>query len=296
MRESLLKNTVKTCCGIFCLLIAVHAFEAIVLRMDETFFGENFINKLFGILILWLTLRTLRWKWRDVGFTGEGLRRGIARGFSLAAAVFAVAYAVEVILLKAQGSTVRVGFFTMGFSLTGETEIHRGVGFILMCVFFNIVNVVMEEGTFRGLFYEIIRTDHPAKAALLIQALLFGIWHVVTPLHNLIDGDIDLVGFVGLSVGYIVLAGIMGIKWSLMYRMTGNLYAGMADHFFNNCIATNLLHLSTQSGTDEWMIVRVLIAQLLSFAIVAAVWTRWKKQNADQTKEDETCNPLSPLS
>ena len=150
-----------------------------------------------------------------------------------------------------------------------------------MCVFFNVINVVMEEGTFRGLFYEIIRTDHPVKTAVLIQALLFGIWHVITPLHNLIDGDIDLVGFVGLSVGYIILAGIMGIKWSLMYRMTGNLYAGMADHFFNNCIATNLLHLSTESGTDEWMIVRVLIAQLLSFTVVVAFWTRWKKQKTD---------------
>ena len=288
MRESLLKNTVKTCCAIFCLLIAVHAFEAVVLQMDETFFGENFINKLFGIFILWLTLRMMQWKWRDIGFRGEGLGRGIARGFSLAAAVFAVAYAVEGIVLKAQGNTVRVGFFTMGFSLTGEAEIHRGVGFILMCVFFNVVNVVMEEGTFRGLFYEIIRTDHAAKAAALIQALLFGIWHVVTPLHNLIDGDIDFVGFIGLSVGYILLAGIMGIKWSLMYRMTGNLYAGMADHFFNNCIATNLLHLSTESGTDEWMIVRVLIAQLLSFAVVVAFWMRWKKQSTDHTKEDET--------
>lgn len=281
MRASLLKNTVKTCCGIFCLLIAVHALEAIVLRMDETVFGENFINKLFGILVLWLTLRALRWTWRDIGFAGEGLGRGVARGFSLAAVVFAVAYAVEVMVLKAQGHTVRVGFFTMGFSLTGEAEIHRGVGFLLMCVFFNVVNVVMEEGVFRGLFYGILRTDHAARAAVLIQALLFGIWHVVTPLHNLIDGDIGLVGFMGLSVGYIVLAGIMGIKWSLLYRMTGNLYAGMADHFFNNCVATNLLHLTTESGTDEWMIVRVLIAQLLSFAVVVAYWMRRKKRSAD---------------
>lgn len=53
MRESILKNTVKSCCMIFCVLIAVHAFEAIVLRMDETFFGENFINKLFGIFVIW---------------------------------------------------------------------------------------------------------------------------------------------------------------------------------------------------------------------------------------------------
>ncbi len=278
MRESILKNTVKSCCMIFCVLIAVHAFEAIVLRMDETFFGENFINKLFGIFVIWFVLKTLQWKWSDIGFTVNRIARSIFWGFSLAAAVFLVAYAIEILILKNQGEQVQIGFFTMGFSLTGTAEIHRGAGFILMCIFFNIINVVMEEGTFRGLFYEIIGTDHPAKTAMLIQALLFGIWHVVTPLHNLIDGDFDLIGFIGLSVGYIILAGIMGIKWALLYRMTGSLYMGMADHFFNNCIATNLLHLTTESGTDELMIVRVLIAQLLSFAIVKIFWKRWKKQ------------------
>lgn len=283
MRESLLKNTVKTCCVIFCLLIAVHAFEAIILRVDETFFAENFINKLFGIFMLWLTLRILQWRWSDIGFMGDRFGRSIVMGFSLAAIVFLVAYIVEGIILKAQGSTVRVGFFTMGFSLTGAAEIHRGIVSILMCVFFNVINVIMEEGTFRGLFYEIIRTDHSTKAAVLIQALLFGIWHVVTPLHNLIDGDIDFFGFIGLSIGYIILAGIMGIKWALMYRMTGSLYAGMADHFFNNCIATNLLHLSTESGTDELMIVRVLIAQLLSFAVVIAFWMKRKKEKKPKT-------------
>ena len=277
MRESILKNTIKSCCVIFCVLIAVHAFEAIVLRTDETFFGENFINKLFGIFVLWLILRVLQWKWSDIGFTRGGLLRNGVLGCSLAAAVFLVAYTVEYLILRSQGETVRLGFFTMGFSLTGASEIHRGIGFILMCVFFNIINVIMEEGTFRGLFYGIIRTDHPAKTAMLIQALLFGIWHIVTPLHNLIDGDLNLVGFIGLSIGYIILAGIMGIKWALMVRMTGSLYAGMADHFFNNCIATNLLHLTTESGTDDLMIIRVLIAQLLSFAIVTGYWTKWKK-------------------
>lgn len=78
-------------------------------------------------------------------------------------------------------------------------------------------------------------------------------------------------------------AGLMGIKWALMYRMTGSLYAGMADHFFNNCIATNLLHLSTESGTDELMIVRVLIAQLLSFAVVIAFWMKRKKEKKPKT-------------
>ena len=50
----------------------------------------------------------------------------------------------------------------------------------------------MEEGTFRGLFYHIAGIDHSMRYALFFQAFLFGVWHIVTPLHNLIDGDIDV--------------------------------------------------------------------------------------------------------
>jgi hypothetical protein len=89
-----------------------------------------------------------------------------------------------------------------------------------------------------------------------------------------IDGDKNAGSFVALSIGYIILSGMMGIKWQLMYRLTWTLYTGMADHFFNNCIATNLLHVITETGTDEMMIIRVMIAQLLSFVAVILVWKR----------------------
>lgn len=274
MKEKLLQNTIKSCLYIFLILIAVHAFEAIVLRMDETFFGENFINKLFGIAVIFVVLKMLEWKWGDIGFARNGFAKSVAIGFALATVFFLVAYAVEIAILSSPSNDVHIGIFTTGFTLTGNPIVHNGIGFILMCVFFNIINVVMEEGTFRGLFYGIVETDHSMKTALLVQAVLFGVWHIVTPLHNLIASDIDVLGFAGLSIGYIVLAGMMGIKWGLMYRMTGSLYAGMADHFFNNCIATNLIHVVSDGNIDEMMIVRILIAQLFSFVVVALLWKR----------------------
>ena len=292
MRNAILKNTGKACCVIFGILLAVHAFEAIVLRMDESFFGENFINKLFGIFVIGTILRILHWKWRGIGFSGSGLFRNIAMGTALAAAAFAAAYAVELLVLKSQGARVRFGFFVTGFSLTGQSVVNRGAGFILMCVCFNIINVIMEEGTFRGLFFGILHTDRSAKTAVLIQALLFGIWHIVTPLHNLIDGEIGIGGFIGLSAGYVILAGLMGIKWAFLYQLTGSLYAGMADHFFNNCIATNLLHLTTESGTDEMMLLRVLIAQMLSFAAVMIIRTKQKKKCRQQSDGDPSQMPV----
>jgi len=280
MGEKIKNKPVAACWIMFAILILVHGFEAIVLRMDETFFGENFINKVFGIVLIFVVLALVKWAPKDIGFTAKNFLRNIGIGFLLAAVVFVVAYGVEVIILKSQGLSVSFGVFITGFSLTGETEVHTGIGFILMCIFFNIVNVVMEEGTFRGLFFELVSAKKSMKTALFFQAFLFGVWHIVTPLHNLIDGDIDAASFIGLGVGYIILAGLMGIKWGLLYKMTGSLYSGMADHFFNNCIATNLLHITTEEGIDDMMIVRVMIAQFLSFGIVLTIWLVRKKKQA----------------
>ena len=278
MRERIRKNTVISCWIIFAILIIVHGFEAIVLRTDETVLGENCINKMFGIVVVFIVLRMLGRKWSDVGFSGSGVVKSILCGLILGMSSFIIAYGAEIIILKTQGHEIGFGIFTTGFSLTGEAEIHRGIGFILMCVLFNIINVIMEEGTFRGLFYNIVAVDHSAKTALFFQAFLFGVWHIVTPLHNLVDGDINVLSFVLLGIGYVILAGMMGIKWGLLYRMTGNLYTGMADHFFNNCIATNLLHVTTETGTDEMMIVRVIMAQLISFVAVLIIWIKKKNK------------------
>ena len=277
MREKIFKNTIISSFILFAILIFVHGFEAIVLRMDETALGENCINKIFGIVVVFILLRIIGWKNEEIGFTKSGFIKNVCLGFLLAIASFSISYAIECMILKSKGSSIKFGIFTTGFSLTGEAEVHTGISFILLCIFFNIINVIMEEGTFRGLFDKIVCVDHSAKCALLFQAALFGIWHIVTPLHNLIDGDINVASFIGLSIGYIILAGMMGIKWGLLKKMTGSLYAGMADHFFNNCIATNLLHVSTECGVDEMMIVRVMIAQLLSFIFVIVLWKKYSK-------------------
>ena len=237
---------VLSCCLIFLLLLSVHSAEALLIRTDETVFGENFINKLFGILVLSLALRHLHWSWEKIGFAKRGVMRNMGRGFLLAGLSFLLAYGAEFL--------------------------------IALCVFFNLINVIMEEGCFRGLFLNLVEERHSARFALLFQALLFGLWHLVTPLRNLLDGDMDVMSFVALSIGYIILAGLMGIKWGLLYRMTGSLYAGMADHFFNNCIATNLLHVCTVSGVDEWLLLRVLTAQLFSFALVLLLWRRHRNK------------------
>lgn len=137
-----------------------------------------------------------------------------------------------------------------------------------MCIGFNVINVWMEEGLFRGFYITYIGKNHSEKIALYVAALLFGLWHLVTPFRSLLDGEMNAGVFLIMSIGYIVLSGMMGIKWGLLYQFSGTIWIGLADHFFNNCVVTNLLHVVTNNGVDDLQIIRVMIGELTSFIAV----------------------------
>lgn len=79
------------------------------------------------------------------------------------------------------------------------------------------------------------------------------------PLQLLINGEINATSFILMTLGYIVLSGIMSLKWSLLFKMTGSLFIGIGDHIFNNVVATNLLHLVADGTADRLQIIRILV-------------------------------------
>ena len=264
------KNTVRNSLILFAVCLMVHTIEVMFIRTDETVFAECFINKVFGITALFWVLSRLKMSWRDIGFKKEAFLSSTAKGIGICAGSYLAAFAAEFIILAAQGRPAHLEFFVTGFSLTGSTVKLTGAGFVLMCIFFNIINVWMEEGVFRGFFIKYISCGHDRKKALYISSLLFGLWHLVTPVRSLLDGDMSSTEFAVMSVGYVVLSMLMGIKWGLLYQMSGNIWIGMADHFFNNCVVTNLLHVVTADGVDEMQIIRVITGELISFIAVTA--------------------------
>lgn len=276
------KFPIRSCITIFTLCFLLQISECIFLRLDETIIAENFINKICGIIILVLLLKILNIRSKNIGLLKTDISKRILQGLLMGFVFFIPAYAIELIILNSKGSA-KLSFFVSGFSLTGEIVKNVGLGYILMNIVFNIINVIMEEGVFRGLFITVINKKYSFKIALIVSAFLFGLWHLSTPIRSFIDGELGLGMFMLLGFGYIILAGLMGIKWGLLYKMTGSLYLGMADHFFNNCIATNLLHVITKSSVDELLIVRVLIAQMLSLMFVLILYNKKKKM---ETKND----------
>lgn len=213
-------------------------------------------------------------KWRDIGFQRDGSVSGILKGMLLGSVCFSLSYGLELALLALQGAPAHLELYISGFSLTGTQIKNTGFVFFVLCVLFNIINVWMEEGIFRGLFIKTISETKPFMSANLIAALLFGIWHIVMPFRSFTAGELSFAAMVFMGVGYIILSGIMGIKWGLLYRMTGNVWIGLGDHLLNNTVATNMLHVISPNGADELQIVRIMAAQFISFVLVLVIYCR----------------------
>lgn len=277
MEKSIKKRPILSCTILFAICGAARLIEYFVIRTDETILAENFLHKIFGIVFLAVILRLLHSGWQSIGFAKDGIVSGVGKGLALGGCCFIAAYSIECLMLYHANQNVSLAFYISGFSLNGETAAHSGILFLSLCIVFNIINVLMEEGLFRGLFMRILTPKLSFDRAAFLIAFLFGIWHWVMPLRDYMDGNTSLSNLLFMGIGYIILAGIMSVKWSLLCRITGALWVGLGDHLFNNVVVTNLLHVVSNGEADSMQIVRILIGQVLSFLIVLLYYRRTAK-------------------
>lgn len=277
MGKYIKKGPIAICCSLFIICLCVRFIEYFVIRTDETVIGENLIHKIIGVALLFSVLRASNMTWSEIGFSRRGFMKSVLHGLLLSAICFAISYGTEMFLFAMQGKAAHIQLYISGFSLTGMAVENTGALFFLLCAAFNFINVWMEEGLFRGFFIHVISDKHSFAKANLVAALLFGIWHFVMPVRSFFNRELEFSQMLLLAVGYIILSGLMSIKWGLLYRMTGNLWLGAADHFFNNTVATNMLHVVTNSGADEMQIVRIMLAQTISSVFVAVLYLRSKR-------------------
>lgn len=283
--SKLKKRPILSCTVIFAVCAVVRIIEYFCIRTDETALSENYIHKALGIMLLSVILSASKTKDADIGFTHEGALKKICGGLLLGTACFVIAYAIECLLLFLINGDVHLSFYASGFSLSNTMQHQTGWIPVLMCIVLNLINVFMEEGVFRGLFTKILE-DISFRKSILIIAFLFGIWHLVMPLRDFIDGNSSFANLLIMGIGYVILAGVMSIKWSLLYQMTGSLWTGLGDHLFNNVIVTNLLHVVSKGEADSLQIVRILIGQLLSFGLVLALYRKRKKGEMYEKREE----------
>lgn len=252
---------------IYLLCFLFRFMEYFLLRTDETVLGEAFVHKLIGIVILFMAVRYYQFKFAQIGFTKNKIWQDLTGGLAFGFAVFIPAYFVEILLAVMQGRFEGLSLYVSAYSVTGTIGNQTGLFFFAICIVGNVVNVLMEEGIFRGLFQKILERKYAFGLSAVIASGLFGLWHIMAPVRSYFDGTMSYQGFVANAVMLAVTSALVGFKFALMTKVTGSLYMAMGHHFINNAIV-NMLHVVTNTGTDELMVVRISIAQSVSFVII----------------------------
>ncbi|MEG1027213.1 MAG: type II CAAX endopeptidase family protein [Oscillospiraceae bacterium] len=269
-----MKNKNKITFGIIAIWIIctiIKYIEFIFIRTDLTFIGDNIITKISCIVVIIFALKYFKISFSDIGFKLKNITKSILAGLSLGILTFGISYGVEILILAMQGKQVSLKFFITNFALTGASNsMNISLGALLICIIVNIINVFAEEGLFRGLILKLYTEKYGFKVANLIQAFLFGIWHIVMVSLGLYDGLMDYKTAIIMGIGYVILAGILGLEWGMCVSIGGTLWVGISEHFFNNFIG-NTLHVVTQTGVDELQIARIVLSNVLSLIIVVAV-------------------------
>lgn len=146
MERNIKCKPTNLCMIIFMICLSARFVEYFLIETDKTAIGENVLHKVVGIILLALVLGSV---------------------------CFAVSFGLELAIFILQGNTAHLEIYISSFSLTGSQIKNTGFVFFLLCVLFNIVDVWMEEGVFRGLF---IKTLSEIKPFMQTNYRLSGLW------------------------------------------------------------------------------------------------------------------------
>ena len=124
-----------------------------VARIFE-YFGEAFIHKLFGIIVICIVVKRSGETLSDIGFVKNGYIRSAVKGLALGLSMFAIGYFVEILILMQNRTYAGIRFYVSAYAVDTNIAKQTSVLFILICIIGNFINVLMEEGLFRNLARE----------------------------------------------------------------------------------------------------------------------------------------------
>ena len=263
------------------LLPVILLLVSIALRILDIFFlplaevlGEAVIHKAAGFLLviiyIWAAGRSLQ----AIGLHCRRIGGALLIAVSGIAAVLLVAFTLQWIASRAAGVQPRLVLA----AIDPQTGLSGGMGFAFILVAGNVVNSFAEEGLFRGVMLTHFRIRLGPWRANILQAVIFGLWHLAWPLYRLMSGRVGAAESASQAVLIVLAATISGLAYGYLYLRTDSLWAPWIAHTISNSVL-NLVHIRTLLGLDAGIgiLYPVFAIGYVGLILWTGLWARrWK--------------------
>jgi membrane protease YdiL (CAAX protease family) len=261
MKHLSYSNPVLVSLGLVAIAFLLRILDLLVIRSDEIL-GEQVVNKVVGLVLILAYVWSVKQDFGSIGLHARNWRTTVLWGAVAMGVGLVIGYGAEWLYLYATGSEPRLILGVQSHPLITEDAAAGGILLVLTLLIGNVINSFMEEGLFRGVLITHLGSRMNMGRANLIQAVLFGVWHIVLPLRDYLDGQTSMLSALTISAGYILLSGLIGFAWGYFYQKTDSLWMCWTAHMLNNT-TFNFLQISTVAGIPGTLGLRVGVTALV---------------------------------
>lgn len=224
---------------------------------DKT--GSLIFSKLVGSLFVVLGVSVLNLKWEEVGFTRKNFLKLLYYGTLLLFIYIFLFFFLKPYLFYLTKFTIPEFSFSFSFPYYNRNYILE----LSMLA----LNMVCEEGLFRGILQTQLKRIMPVFYAILFQSILFGLWHIPWAIYY---GQ----GFFSFyNLGYFLYTFGFGIIMGYIFEWTGTLTIPIIIHFFagDNPFSISFFKDSVENITNIRGGIVVSLITLLMFIVFLLV-------------------------
>jgi uncharacterized protein len=265
----------------FLVVIALRSIDLFVLKLDNLP-DQTMFSKVLGLLLLLGYLRLLRKPIRSIGLHARNFDKAVLIGAFSLLILYATLYAVQFYRLSLAGETPRLVFG----AIDQETGTMGGLFFTLFHLIGQFFNAFMEESIFRGVILPQLMRRFNFWKANALQALLFGLAHLVFPLSSWLSGQATA-GEAATSAAFLLLfTTVGGLVFGYLYYRTGSLWTAVFAHLIDNVIGL-FFHLQIAGRLNAETDI-LMVASLGFVSLVILAWAVSRRSNLPTLKPWET--------
>jgi membrane protease YdiL (CAAX protease family) len=220
----------------------------------------------------------------SIGFHARNFGKAFLVGGLSLLILYVTLYAVQFYRLSLAGEAPRLVFG----AIDPRTEFIGGLSFSLFYLLGQFFNAFMEESIFRGVILPHLMERFSFWKANGLQAILFGLAHLVFPLGSWVNGQATAGEATAQALILLVFTTLGGLVFGYLYYRTDSLWTSLFAHLLDNVIGL-FFHIQTagrlNAETDIMMLASVGFLSLVILAWAVARRSRLSTLQPWETKE-----------